>query len=79
MCVGTTAHHKTSSLGGGIPASDDGIFQLSNNRDEIEGRAGAGHRDARDGHGIQGIETMIYALPGEGLVLSEHQGDEGGL
>ena len=50
------------SLSSRIPASDNSIAQLCGDRDEIKGRASVGHPDARDGHGIPGIETMLSAL-----------------
>jgi hypothetical protein len=59
-CYGHTP--QDLSLSSGILASDDSIAQLCGDRDEIEGRAGAFHCDARDGHGIQGIEATVFAL-----------------
>ena len=50
------------SLSGGMLASDDSIAQLHGNRDEVKGRAGARHGNARDGHRIQGIKAIISAL-----------------
>lgn len=57
---GITPQDLSSS--GGILASDDSVAQLSCDGDKIEGRAGAGHDNARDGHKPQGIEVMISAL-----------------
>ena len=59
-CYGHTS--QDPSLSSGILASDDSIAQLYGDRDKIEGRASAGHCDARDGHGIQGIEAKLSAL-----------------
>jgi len=53
---------KDPSLSSGILASDDSIVQLCGNWDEIEGRAGAAHCDAGDGHGIQRIEATGCSL-----------------
>ena len=50
------------SLSGGILASNDRIAQLCSDRDEVESRVSAGHYDARDGHDVEAIETIIAAL-----------------
>ena len=40
------------SLSRRIVALGDSIAQILSDRDEIEGRTGTGHSNARDGHGI---------------------------
>jgi len=45
-----------------MPASDDSVVQRRGNRDEIEGRASVGHRNAGNGHYIVGFKATISAL-----------------
>ena len=49
-------------LSGRTLASDDSVAQRCGNRDEIEVRASASHRDARDGHSVQRLEATISVL-----------------
>ena len=59
-CFGRTA--QDLGLSGGASAGDDSIAQRCGNRDEVEVRVSASHRDTRDGHSVQGIEATISAL-----------------
>lgn len=52
-CYGSAPQDPSSR--GGTLASDDSGAQLCGDGDEVKGRAGARHGDARDGHEIQGI------------------------
>jgi len=58
-CHGHTS--QDLSLSSRILTTDDSVAQLHGDRDEIKGRTGAGHCDARDSHGIQENEALISA------------------
>jgi hypothetical protein len=51
------------SLNNGMLASDNGVAQLQGDRDKKEGRASASHGNGRNGHGVQEVEAMFFALP----------------
>ena len=46
----------------GILTTDDSFTQLHGDRDEVEGGTSAEKVDARDDHGVQGIEFSLFAL-----------------
>ena len=58
-CWGCTP--RDQSLSSRVLTTNDSIAQLHGDWDEIEGRMGASHCDARDSHGIQEIEALISA------------------
>ena len=49
-------------LGSRILSSDDRIAQLLSNRNEIEGRAGTRHGNARDSHGVETEMAFLFAF-----------------
>ena len=50
------------SLNNRMLASDNSVAQLQGDRDKKEGRASASHSNGRNGHGIQRVEAMFFAL-----------------